>query len=138
MRIRNTGRYALNFNVSYKGREVKVVLDRRRLYLDTGNVATTGITDIPDDLYAELKKVKQFVAYMEKGDLAELKADEFITETPEELVKAKDAEIAKLKEELKKNPKGSKKELEAKDKEIASLKEQLEKLGKKDKEAEGF
>lgn len=58
--ILNTGRYALSFEIEKKGLKKTIVLDRRRLYNDTGNVATTGITAIEDEDYALLKKLPIF------------------------------------------------------------------------------
>ena len=39
--IRNTGRYAIAFTIVKNDRIVKIELDRRRLFIDTGNIATT-------------------------------------------------------------------------------------------------
>lgn len=133
MNILNTGRYALSFTIVKNGRETKIAFDRRRVYYDTGNIATSGITEISDEDFAELKKDKNFLKCMESGDFTEVTDDQLraMGDTSVEL-KAKDEEIKKLKEELKaKAP--TKKELENKDKEIASLKAQLEALteGKK-------
>ena len=58
--ILNTGRYALSFEIEKKGLKKTIVLDRRRLYTDTGNVATTGITAIEDEDYELLKKLEIF------------------------------------------------------------------------------
>lgn len=58
--ILNTGRYALSFEIEKKGLKKTIVLDRRRLYNDTGNVATTGITAIEDEDYELLKKLEIF------------------------------------------------------------------------------
>ena len=58
--ILNTGRYAIAFTIMKNEREVKIALDRRRLFLDTGNVATTGITPVEEADIAELKKQKRF------------------------------------------------------------------------------
>ena len=49
MRIKNTGRYALAFTINKNGKEVSIEFDKRRLYLDTGNIATTGITEVSDE-----------------------------------------------------------------------------------------
>ena len=58
--ILNTGRYALSFEIEKKGLKKTIVLDRRRLYNDTGNVATTGITAIEDEDYELLQKLEIF------------------------------------------------------------------------------
>ena len=150
MKIKNTGRYALAFTINKNGKEVNIEFDRRRLYLDTGNVATSGITEVSDEDFELLKKNKQFVKALETETFSEVTAEELAsTAADSEALAAKDAEIAALKAELgKKAP--AKKELKekdealaAKDEEINTLKAQLEALSKgKDEsaasETEGF
>ena len=142
MKIKNTGRYALAFTIHKNGKDVAVEFDRRRLYLDTGNVATSGITDVDDEDYELLKKNKQFVKALETETFSEVTAEELASTTADsEALAAKDAEIAALKAELdKKAP--TKKELKekdealaAKDEEISTLKSQLEALSKGKDEA---
>ena len=142
MKIKNTGRYALAFAITKGGKEINVEFDRRRLYLDTGNVATTGITEVSDEDYELLKQNKQFVKALESEVLSEVTAEELAsTSADSEALAAKDAEIAALKAELdKKAP--TKKELKekdealaAKDEEINTLKAQLEALSKNKDEA---
>lgn len=137
MKIKNTGRYALAFTIHKNGKDVVVEFDRRRLYLDTGNVATSGITEVSDEDFELLKKNKQFVKAMETETFSEVTAEELASTTADsEALAAKDAEIAALKAELdKKAP--TKKELKekdealaAKDEEINTLKAQLEALSK--------
>lgn len=142
MKIKNTGRYALAFTIHKNGKDVSVEFDRRRLYLDTGNVATSGITEVSDEDFELLKKNKQFVKAMETETFSEVTAEELASTTADsEALAAKDAEIAALKAELdKKAP--TKKELKekdealaAKDEEINTLKAQLEALSKGKDEA---
>ena len=142
MKIKNTGRYALAFNIHKNGKDVVVEFDRRRLYLDTGNVATSGITEVSDEDFELLKKNKQFVKALETETFSEVTAEELASTTADsEALAAKDAEIAALKAELdKKAP--TKKELKekdealaAKDEEINTLKAQLEALSKSKDEA---
>ena len=142
MKIKNTGRYALAFTINKNGKDVVIEFDRRRLYLDTGNVATSGITDVDDEDYELLKKNRQFVKALETETFSEVTAEELASTTADsEALAAKDAEIAALKAELdKKAP--TKKELKekdtvlaAKDKEINTLKAQLEALRKGKDEA---
>ena len=137
MKIKNTGRYALAFTINKNGKDVVVEFDRRRLYLDTGNVATSGITEVSDEDFELLKKNKQFVKALETETFSEVTAEELASTTADsEALAAKDAEIAALKAELdKKAP--TKKELKekdealaAKDEEINTLKAQLEALSK--------
>ena len=145
MKIKNTGRYALAFTIHKNGKDVVIEFDRRRLYLDTGNVATSGITEVSDEDFELLKKNKQFVKAMETETFSEVTAEELASTTVDsEALAAKDAEIAALKEELgKKAP--TKKELKekdealaAKDEEINTLKAQLEALSKGKDETDGF
>lgn len=129
--IKNTGRYAVSFEVMQGNFTKKIILDKRRIYMDTGNVATTGITAVSDEDYAKLEEIKEFNKLIEKGELALASESELTTN-----VEAKDKEIAELKAKLKKaENKEVKKELEAKDKEIASLKAQLEAKGKEETKA---
>ena len=145
MKIKNTGRYALAFTIHKNGKDVVVEFDRRRLYLDTGNVATSGITEVSDEDFELLKKNKQFVKALETETFSEVTAEELAsTAVDSEALAAKDAEIAALKAELgKKAP--TKKELKekdealaAKDEEINTLKAQLEALSKNKDETDGF
>ena len=142
MKIKNTGRYALAFTIHKNGKDVAVEFDRRRLFLDTGNVATSGITEVSDEDFELLKKNKQFVKALETETFSEVTAEELAsTAADSEALAAKDAEIAALKAELdKKDP--TKKELKekdealaAKDEEINTLKAQLEALSKGKDEA---
>lgn len=142
MKIKNTGRYALAFTINKNGKDLVVEFDRRRLYLDTGNVATSGITEVSDEDFELLKKNKQFVKALETETFSEVTAEELASTTADsEALAAKDAEIAALKAELdKKAP--TKKELKekdealaAKDEEINTLKAQLEALSKDKNEA---
>lgn len=137
MRIKNTGRYALAFTINKNGRDVSIEFDKRRLYLDTGNIATTGITEVSDEDYELLKKNKEFMKALETDTFSEVTADEVVdTSVDTKVLAEKDAEIASLKAELdKKAP--TKKEIKekdaviaAKDKEINTLKAQLETLSK--------
>lgn len=138
MLVRNTGRYALAFRYTDdKGREKKVEFDRRRMFRDTGNIATTGITELDDKIYKELMKDERFKKLFVTGEFAEVSEEDLVVDNgSKELLEAKDKEIKQLKkqlEEQKKNTepdKETKKALEDKDKEIKSLKEKLEALGK--------
>lgn len=138
--IKNKGRYALAFAVIDNGFEKKISLDKQRFYLDTGNIATSGITSVSESDYALLKANKRFNALIKAGDL-EI-TDKVEITTPEIKVASLEKENAELKAKLEKNnsDKDTKKELKAKDKEIADLKARLEALSKNktDDESEGF
>lgn len=126
--IKNTGRYAVSFEIMEGNRAKKIILDKRRIYMDTGNIATTGITTVSDEVYEKLNELPEFKKLVDKGELSLASDAELETN-----VEAKDKEIAELKAKLKKaENKEAEKELKAKDEEIASLKAQLEAKGKKE------
>ena len=132
--ILNTGRYAVAFTIVKNGRALKIALDKRRLYMDTGNVATTGLTPVEEADIEELKKQKRFNDMLEKGELTIMEESE--VKSPEEnkiskledenkelrdkLAKAENADVKKVEEERK-----------ALEDENKRLKEQLEALGGK-------
>jgi hypothetical protein len=132
--FKNTNTYALAFRKGEGTNGELVEFDCLRVYRDTGNIATTGITQVSDEDYEELKKNKMFLRAVKDGELVEV--DEKEVKTDADKVKAKDKEIAELKAKLKKAEGGkaveeldkAKKESEAKDDEIKSLKQQLEAL----------
>lgn len=133
--ILNKGRYALAFEIVKDNRRVKIEFDKRRIYMDTGNVATTGITAVEDEDYKKLCEFKRFKELFETGDF-EL-TDITKVETAETKVKELEKANKELEEKLKKaealTPEDVKQQLDAKDDEIKSLKGELEKLSKKGK-----
>lgn len=132
--IQNKGRYALSFKISVKGRPLNIELDKRRIYQDTGNIATTGITELEEDVYAELAKNKSFKSLLEKGKLELIDEKELKASTPatdEALVK-ENKKLVKEAEKAVKAKEEAEAQLSAKDKEINDLKAQLEALNKKD------
>ena len=133
--IQNTGRYAIAFFIVKNGREVKLELDKRRIYMDTGNIATTGITPVDKEDLEELQKIKRFNNMVKSGELTIL--DEKDVRTPEETMVAKlEAEKKELEEKLKQAENADVKKVEEEKKaladENASLKAQLEALTKQD------
>ena len=139
--ILNTGRYALSFEIEKGGLKKTIVLDRRRLYTDTGNVATTGITAIEDEDYELLKKLEIFKKRFadESCGLSEIdeeramgksdpQANEVIKENKELKKKIKELERAQGNPDAK-----AMKDLEN---ENATLKAQLEALTKKNEAPE--
>ena len=101
--VSNTGRYGVAFEVTFNGRPMKVEFDRKRLFLDTGNIATSGITSVEDELYDVLLTNKRFKKMIDEGEL--------------KLVEEKDL-------------KGTSEELDVLKAENEALKAQLEKAGK--------
>ena len=139
--ILNTGRYALSFEIEKGGLKKTIVLDRRRLYNDTGNVATTGITAIEDEDYEILEKLPIFKKrFADKSCALSLIDEEQAMGKPDPQASKLAEENKKLKAELKKAQDEAKKaggDTEAVKKledENASLKAQLEALTK-DKKA---
>jgi uncharacterized protein (DUF3084 family) len=135
--ILNTGRYALSFEIEKGGLKKTIVLDRRRLYNDTGNVATTGVTAIEDDDYKLLEELPIFKKrFADKSCALSLIDEEQAMGKPDPQASKLAEENKKLKEELKKAKDEAKKaggDTEAVKKledENASLKAQLEALTK--------
>ena len=128
--IQNPGRYAIAFPIVKNGKEIKIELDRKRIFMDTGNIATSGITAVEDADLEELKKIKRFNNMLEAGELALTEKSAIETaETKVADLKKENAELREqLREQLKANPKA--KELKEKDDEIKSLKAQIEDLTK--------
>lgn len=136
--IKNTDRYAIAFVITKNNREVKIELDKRRIFMDTGNIATTGITPVEDEDLEELKKIKRFNAMVDKELLTIL--DESEVKTPEEnKIKILEEKNRELEEKLQKAENADVKKIEEEKKALAdeneSLKAQLEALtkGKKGK-----
>ena len=118
---------------------MKVEFDRQRIYMDTGNIATTGITAIADDVFEALQENKAFVKAMKEGIL-EL-VDKPNTSTEDEVARLR-AENEKLQKKLNKdNSAKTIEKLEAEkaqlEKDKADMKAQLESLAKAD-DSEGF
>lgn len=128
--FKNNKSYALAFR---KGEGVNGELfefDCLRVYTDTGNIATTGITKVSEEDLEELKKNKMFLRALEDKELEEI--DEKEVRSDADKVKAKDDEIKALKAQLKKAEGGKAvEELEQAKKENESLKAQLEALKNK-------
>ena len=131
--VANNGRYGVAFEVTFNNRPMKIEFDRKRVFLDTGNIATSGITTVEDELYNVLLTNKRFKKMVDEGEL-KLVDEKALKGTSEELdvLKAENEALkSQLKEVEKKNNKSKEdKELKAKDAEIKSLKAQLEALTK--------
>lgn len=130
--IRNTGTYALTFNFPIRGTDRKFTFDCLRIYTDTGNIATSGITEISEADYQELlTKCRVFKDHVDKGILVLTDNPKVTRETVQidNLVK----ENTNLKTQLKAGKKESVKNNTEKatlKKENESLKAQLESLKK--------
>ena len=132
--ILNTGRYALSFEIEKGGLKKTIVLDRRRLYTDTGNVATTGVTAIEDEDYKILEKLPIFKKrFADKSCALSLIDEEQAMGKPDPQASKLAEENKKLREEKKALEKAVKESKDAKAMkdladENASLKAQLEAL----------
>lgn len=127
--ILNTGRYAVGYMVKLENKpEIKVELDKRRYFQDTGNLATSGITPVEDGIYEALSKLKDFERRVKAGELTLVDEPKKAEDTVAELKK----ENAELKAQIEKGSKGkgadkeAEKQIKAQAAEIASLKAQLE------------
>ena len=134
--ILNAGRNAISFEITKGGLKKTIVLDRRRLYNDTGNVATTGVTAIEDDDYKLLEELPIFKKrFADKSCALSLIDEEQAMGKPDPQASKLAEENKKLKEELKKAKEEAKKAgdadaVKALADENATLKAQLEALTK--------
>lgn len=135
--VKNNLDYAVAFTVVKDGREKKFVFDCYRAYTDTGNVVTTGVTDIEENDYNFLyENCKQFKQFIDKGFLSITKENGALGVANK--MDALEKENAKLKAELEAKTKeastATSEEMNAVKAENANLKAQLEALaGKKGK-----
>lgn len=127
--FKNTKNYALAFRKGEGTNGELVDFDCLRVFIDTGNIATTGVTQITDEDYAELCKNKMFLQAIKDKELVEV--DESEVRTDSDKLLAKDKEIKELKKKLEQSDNGKAvEELEKTKEENASLKAQLEALKK--------
>ena len=127
--ILNTGRYAVGYILKLKNKpEIKVELDKRRYFQDTGNLATKGITAVEDDVYTALSKIKDFEKRVKAGDLTLVDEPKSTEDTVAELKKENEELKAKLEKggEGKTDNKEAEKQIKEQAAEIASLKAKLE------------
>lgn len=147
--IKNNLKYAIAFKLNKGGKEKRFEFDCLRIFQDTGNIATTGVTPIADeDFDALYKNSKVFKDHMDKGYLEKTKEQGATTVANK--MDSLEKENKVLKEQLAKKTKeasnATSEELEKTKEENATLKKQLEALKKekkgknKDKvdETEGF
>lgn len=130
--VKNNGRYAFAYTYNKGALPMKVEFDRQRIYMDTGNIATTGITAIADDVFEALQENKAFVKTM-KERILEL-VDKPNLSTEDEVARLR-AENEKLQKKLNKDTSAKEIEkLEAEkaqlEKDKADMKAQLEALAK--------
>lgn len=135
--VLNESRYAYSFTYMNGAKQEKVVFDKKRLYLDTGNIATSGVTVLDDKVYDTLyEENKQFKKYIDESIL---KLTDGKVATADDKVAELEKENAKLKAKLNKDStaKEMKKMEEEKailEKENADMKAKLEALAQAEKE----
>lgn len=132
--IKNTLGYAVAFKLlEENGVERTFAFDCFRQYSDTGNVATTGVTEIAEADYERLYRIKQFKDFCDTGKLVKTTAD--ATQSLTVKMDRLEEENAKLRAELAQKTKevsvDNSVQLKEKDDEINSLKKQIEALSKK-------
>lgn len=147
--IKNNVKYPLAFKITKNGKEEKIVFDCLRIFQDTGNIATTGVTPISEEDFDELYKVKVFKDHIDKGLLVKTKKEgaTSVANKMDSLEKENEVLRKQLEEKTKEASTASSEELEKIKDENKSLKARLEALkkGAEDKkeedkvdESEGF
>ena len=133
--IKNNVKYPLAFKIMKNGKEEKIVFDCLRIFQDTGNIATTGVTPISEEDFDELYKVKVFKDHVDKGLLVKTKEQGATTvaNKMDSLEKENEVLRKQLEEKTKEASMATSEELEKTKEENASLKKQLEALKKEKK-----
>ena len=129
--VLNEGRYALAFIVKEGALERKVAFDKKRIYLDTGNIATSGITEVDDKTYKALLENKRFKKLIETQELSLVDPKKLLnSDSVNEVLKKENEELKAKLEQVQKQTGNAEieKELKSKDDEIKDLKAQLEAL----------
>lgn len=129
--IKNKMKYPVLFKTVKNDREESFVFDCRRVYKDTGNIVTTGVTPISEEDYKRLyENSKVFKDHIDKDYLAITK-ESGVTESANKMT-ALEKENEALKKQLaeKEASTASSEELEKTRAENESLKAQLEALKK--------
>lgn len=131
--VKNEGRYDLAYTYSKGAQKQKIEFIKRRVYMDTGNIATTGITDVDDEIFEKLHENKAFKKALANKVLEIVEAPK----TVEDRAAALAEENEKLKAELEAAKKAApvaetSEDVEAIKKENADMKAKLEALAKKE------
>jgi len=145
--IKNNLDYAISFTLGEGALKKKIEFDCFRVFNDTGNVATTGVTPLDEDIFKQLYEANRpFKDHVDSGLLVKTK-DAGATSVANKM-EALAKENATLREQLEQKTKeastATSEENRALADENASLKKQLEALtkgkkGKTDKDStEGF
>lgn len=126
--IKNNNQYALKFKLN----GVSYEFDCFRQYIDTGNIATDGVTMIDDEVYKNLYEgSKVFRDFVDRGVLVKSSQSVKSAKTIDTLTKENDKLKAQLADAVKEASTAVNKEIEKKDEEIKSLKQKLESMSAK-------
>lgn len=144
--IKNNLKHPLLFKAMKNERETRFEFDCLRIFQDTGNIATTGVTPIAEEDYELLyDTVRVFKDHIDKGYIEKTKEQGATTvaNKMDSLEKENKVLKAQLTKKTKEASTATNEELEKTKEENASLKKQLEALKKgkneeKVDEAEGF
>ena len=130
--IKNNVKYPLAFKIVKNGKEEKIVFDCLRIFQDTGNIATTGVTPISEEDFDELYKIKVFKDHIDKGLLVKTKKGgaTAVANKMDSLEKENAVLRKQLEEKTKEASNATSEELEKTKEENESLKKQLEALKK--------
>lgn len=131
--IKNNRDYACTLKVGSGSAERTFTFDCKRIYQDTGNIVTTGVTPIDESDFEMLyRDCKQFRALVDKGDFVKTKKSGATEAANQMDALAKENELLKkqLEEKTKEASLATSKELEETKAENEKLKAQLEALAK--------
>lgn len=137
--VKNNLDYAVMFKAVKNGREVKFDFGCCRIYKDTGNIATTGVTPISEEDFKLLYEThKPFKNHIDKGYLEKTKTSgaTSVANKMTALEKENEALKAQLAEKTKEASTATSEETKKLADENASLKAELEAL-KKGKKIKG-
>ena len=111
--FKNNKSYALAFRKGEGANGELVDFDCLRVYTDTGNIATTGITQISDEDYKALQENKMFMRAIKDNELVEVDEKEIKSDADKQLKKAEGGKAVEELEQAKKENESLKAQLEA-------------------------
>ena len=138
--IRNNKKYSCSFTVKKDGKPAVFTFDCLRRYTDTGNIITSGVTELSEKDYDWLySNCRQFKDYIDRGVFVKQKTDGLTK--AENKVASQEKRIAELEQKLAEKTKEASAAtngiIDKLENENKTLKEELEalrnKAGKKDK-----
>lgn len=132
--IKNNKKYACSFKVVKDGERTVFTFDCLRRYTDTGNLLTSGVTELKEKDYDWLySNCRQFKDFIDRGVFVKQKTNGLAK--AEDKVAAQEKRIAELEQQLAEKTKeasaATNEALEKLQEENNTLKKQLEALGRK-------